>query len=431
MPTKKNIKKSNGSKTKETITKVKKATNKKKTTKKGNNTDIELPKLKKTSTTATKKNNVKKKTNRKKTVKTSVNKKSSKVVKESVPKKKEVTKEKKEEKISLYVAPTKEDNTSIEQGKAKKKLKYVKKKSNAKGIANLKKSAFLKKIKKFQRKVHIYGFWNAIPKKPILTCLGIIIVIIITCFSISLLKPVQEEINLDNISADIDGLKTLRFDINNTNDIIKSTDAYTSTLKEYYEYDFNTFNLTEDLLDEFRIFYNEKKKESFMVFKPISSREEDVASAIEKFYKEKKITYTKEEYDGYIFYISSSDDKKVISKIKQSQIKVFDILQELNKDEIEEKYGISSDLYKEYKVKTSMIVKQNVTEYLIFYPKNEISASKIESLMNEYYDKLLETWQDNEDNYNLIKNRYSGNYNGYLVYIISKDNDLVLQLIKK
>ena len=38
---------------------------------------------------------------------------------------------------------------------------------------------------------------------------------------------------------------------------------------------------------------------------------------------------------------------------------------------------------------------------------------------------------NNEENINLIKNRYTGNYNGYLVYIVSKDNDLVLQLLKK
>ena len=51
--------------------------------------------------------------------------------------------------------------------------------------------------------------------------------------------------------------------------------------------------------------------------------------------------------------------------------------------------------------------------------------------MDEYYGKKEEKWANNEENLNLIKNRYTGNYNGYLVYIVSKDNDLVLQLLKK
>ena len=147
-------------------------------------------------------------------------------------------------------------------------------------------------------------------------------------------------INLDKVSKEIDGLKTLRFDINNTLDIINDSKSYNlnkenkANLQEYYEYDFDLFNLKRSWLDEFRIYYNEKSKQLFMVFKPNSDNANNVTGAIEKFFKTKKINATKEEYDGYIFYVRSNDDKRVISKIKQSQIKVFDILQDLNKDEI-------------------------------------------------------------------------------------------------
>ena len=249
--------------------------------------------------------------------------------------------------------------------------------------------------------------------------------------SINMVKPEIDNINLENVSEEIDQLKTLSFEISNTSNVIEESKAYKSELKEYYEYDFSTFGLQRSWLDEFKIFYNEKNKQLFFVLKPTNDNNDNVTGAIEKFLKTNKINTTKEEYDGYIFYINSSDDKKVVSKIKQSQIKVFDILQELNKDEIKEKYGIESSLYKEYKVKTAMIVKSDVTEYLLFYPKNHTAAKEIEKLMDEYYEKREEKWANNEENLNLIKNRYTGNYNGYLVYIVSKDNDLVLQLLKK
>ena len=51
--------------------------------------------------------------------------------------------------------------------------------------------------------------------------------------------------------------------------------------------------------------------------------------------------------------------------------------------------------------------------------------------MNEYYEQKEKTWENDTENLRLIKNRYTGVYNGYLVYIVSRDNDLVMQLLKK
>ena len=311
------------------------------------------------------------------------------------------------------------------------KIIKLKKKSHAKNIARNKTNEYIKKIKKLQRKIKIYGIDSVIPRKYLTTGLIAVLIVLICIMSINLIKPEIQSINLENISKEIDQLKTLKFEISNTNKIIDESKAYRSTLKEYYEYDFSDFGLQRSWLDEFKIYYHEKNKQLFMVFKPNLDKTSDVTNTIEKFLKDKKITATKEEYDGYIFYISSNDDKKVISKIKQSQVKVFDILQELNKEEIKEKYGIDSNLYKEYKVKTAMIIKSDVTEYLLFYPKNQVSAKEIEKAMDKYYQEKEEKWAGNEENLNLIKNRYTGNYNGYLVYIVSKDNDLVLQLLRK
>jgi len=394
---------------------------KKKTSVKTTPKKSDLPKLKKNNTSSS---NSKKVTKDKVVPKVNNGKDTLETKKEILEKdtKKEVV-----EKDILYEAPSKEKKADTKH----KRLKYVKKKSNAKGIANLKRNDFLKKVKRLQRKIKIYGIGSVIPKKEVLVSILLLICIFTVGYGISRFRPPRQTINLESVSSDIDSLKTLKYDISSTSSIIKEADVYTSTLKEYYEYDFKEFNILDSYVEDFKIYYNAKSKESFMVFKATSGNETNLTNGVEKFYKEAKITYSKEEYDGYIFYISSSDNKKIISKIKQCQVRVFDVLQELNKEEIKNKYGISSDLYSEYKVKTSMIVKQDVTEYLIFYPKNDAASKKIEELMNTYYSNLEDTWKDNEDNYNLIENRYTGNYNGYLIYIISKDNDLVLQLVKR
>lgn len=314
--------------------------------------------------------------------------------------------------------------------------KKNKKKSNAKNIARNKTNAFIKKLKKLQRKIKIYGIESVVPKKYLISTIIILLLVVISIVSINLIKPTVEKINLDTVAKEIDQVKVLKYDISNTTDIIEASDSYNKTnnkvdLKQYYEYDFDEFNLKRSWIDDFRIFYNEKSKQLFMVFKPLEDNTNNITENIEKFLKTKKITATKEEYDGYIFYISSKDDKKVISKIKQNQVKAFDYLKELNKEDIKEEYGIDSSLYKDYKVKTTMVVKNYVTEYLIFYPKNQKCAKEIAKLMDKYYQAKETKWASDEENLKLIQNRYVGNYNGYLIYVVSKDNDLVIQLLKK
>lgn len=429
------------------------ATRKKKSTKKEakEKTNTKVKKTTKELKTSLEKTVEKKKSPRKTTAKKKTTKKASTPKKATTPKKTTVkvpdslelpkTKEQvriEEETKELELKKELENKIkTIEENEAKKSKTKPKKKSNAKNIARSKSSAFHKKLKKLQRKIKIYGLNSILPKKYLFTGLIVILLLITGLVVVSHIRPKDMSINLDKVSAEIDGLKTLRFDINNTLDIINDSKSYNlnkenkANLQEYYEYDFNLFNLKRSWLDEFRIYYNEKSKQLFMVFKPLDDNTSNVTESIEKFFKTKKIKATKEEYDGYIFYVSSNDDTRVISKIKQSQIKVFDILQDLNKDEIKEVYGIDSTLYKDYKVKTAWIVKANVTEYLLFKPKNNTAAKEIEKLMDEYYSKKESTWEKDQDNLNLLQNRYTGVYNGYLVYIVSKDNDLVLQLIKK
>ena len=52
------------------------------------------------------------------------------------------------------------------------------------------------------------------------------------------------------------------------------------------------------------------------------------------------------------------------------------------------------------------------------------------SLMNDYYKSLEDKWKDDSDNLELIKNRYFEEYDGYLIYIVSNNNKLVMELIK-
>ena len=121
---------------------------------------------------------------------------------------------------------------------------------------------------------------------------------------------------------------------------------------------------------------------------------------------------------------------KVKSKIKQSNIRVFNILQDLKKDDIEEVFNIDSSNYSEFVVKIPMLLKDDTCGYAIFRPVNDEAKEKIKQEMENYYQKLEEKWDNNKKNKELVKNRHFEEYKGYLIYIVSHDNKTVLDLIK-
>ena len=170
---------------------------------------------------------------------------------------------------------------------------------------------------------------------------------------------------------------------------------------------------------------------TFVIIKANDNRQDTIREIFDAFFKDMNDTqYEYLEYQGYQIFINSSNNPLVISKIKQSQTRVFNILQELKKSDIERSLDIKDSYYSEALVKTSMLI-SDTCEYMIFKPKNSISKARIKKAMNEHYAKLEEKWRDKDStNYNLVVNRYFEEYHGYLIYVVSHDNDLALELIK-
>ena len=311
---------------------------------------------------------------------------------------------------------------------------YRKNKSNAKKIAKNKNNNFKKNFYKYIRKIRMYGLNSVIPKKYIITGITSLVVIIVLIASIVMLTTKKNTINLSLIPDKIDQIKTVSFNIDDSNDIVTSSKAY-SGLKDYYEYDFDkVFNLDKSLVMEYVIKYNKSNGEIFIVLKPTENNHDTLKTTIDNFLSTNKISnYLYKEYQGYLIYIKSNNsdnDALILSKIMQSNIRVFSILQELKKDDIEKTLGIKDSYYDEALVKTAML-RSDTCSYIIIKPKNNNAKVKIENAMNEYYAGLEAKWQGkNENNYELVTNRYFEEYQGYLIYVVSNDNQLVMDLIK-
>lgn len=304
------------------------------------------------------------------------------------------------------------------------------KKSNAEKVAKSKKSNFSKKINKIKRKIKMYGINSVIPVKYIIPAVLIILLLIISPFIIGKIFKSVIPLDINSIPEKIDQLKTVSFNIDEVNDIITSSGAY-DNLKDYYEYDFNgVFGLNSSYVDQYVIKYNKSKGQVFIAIKATAGHHDDIRNSIDKFLKDNKINdYDYLEYQDYQIYIKSNNNAIVISKIKQSQIRVFNILQDLKKEEIESVFKIEPSNYTEALAKVPML-RSDTCGYVIFKPSNAYSKEKIKNLMNDYYNGLETKWQNNEENKKLIQNRYFEEYQGYLIYLVSHDNNLALQLLK-
>ena len=395
----------------------KKSTNKKTTPKslntKNKNTTKSPSKVKKTIT----------KTGNKKTIKKEVvSTKTMEIKMPNLPKRKDEIENVTEENSKSFVDNLKE----IFVIKKKKRRK-----SNSKKIKKGKKQSLTKEIKKNIRKIKMYGLTSVIPVKS-LVVIGIMFVIIIWVISVLFgFLTGGSDLELENIPYDIDQLKTISYNIEESNDIVSSSKAY-SDLKDYYAFDFEKeFKLDESFVEDYVIKLNLDKKQVYIAIKPTKGHSEDVKNIFEDYLKEKKITnYDYLDYEDYEFFIASDNNKVVTSKIRQSQIRVFDALKELKSDDILEDLGIKTSLYDEALVKRAIILDKN-TGYYIFKATSRRHAREINKIMEKYFTNLeKELKNSNEEEYELVKNRYSKVKGSVCVYIVSYDNELVLELLQ-
>ena len=346
-----------------------------------------------------------------------------------LPKKKAQTREISKNKNVANKVVKEEKFTGVKT--AQKQIKG-KRKNKENLITLIKSHPFLQKLSRLKRKIKIYGITSVIPKKYLIVSSFLLLFMIVIPIAVYFYQEPGIKIDLTSVQEDIDTLKTLSLNLDNIDDIVNNQN-YFNSMKNYDRYDFDSvFKLNSDYVDDFVIKYNESKKQLLFIIKPTNNNYDNVISSMNAFLKENKISVTPFDYDGYIIYIKSKSkesDTLVKSKIMQSTINVFDLLLDLKKDDISSTLKIPNNLYTEAVIKVARL-KSDTTGYAIIKPSSLHAKNKIMSLMNEYYKSLEDKWKDDSDNLELIKNRYFEEYDGYLIYIVSNNNKLVMELIK-
>ncbi len=192
-------------------------------------------------------------------------------------------------------------------------------------------------------------------------------------------------------------------------------------------------NLDSDAIEESNVAVNKKKTAMYFIIKPAKDQKETVKTAIDKYIdslkKDVKSKLTYEEYQEYLIYIIADNSKDLLNEVKKLHSKVFNNLMDVSEDEFTDKFGIEKDLVDEYLAKVPMMV-INSNSLVILKPAKG-KTKDVQEKMDDYMAKLEEQWKTYlPDQYDLVKNRLEEEYGDYLIYVISKDNDAVFDIIK-
>lgn len=261
--------------------------------------------------------------------------------------------------------------------------------------------------------------------KKFILCLTICLFILTGCG--------KEKVNLDleSLSEKITNLESKDFSKINAIELLNEK---INDLEEVY----NTkktfgFEINSDDVEELNVAVNKKKTNMYFIVKPLNDKKDSIKKTIDKYIdslkKDVKAKLSYEEYQDYLIYIIADNSNDLLKDVKNCHSTIFSNLMDIDKDGLSQTFDIDDKLVSEFLVKVPMM-NVNANSVIILKPENG-KTKEVKDKMNDYMTKLENQWQTYlPDQYELVKNRLEKEYGGYLIYIISNDNNQVFDLIK-
>lgn len=128
-------------------------------------------------------------------------------------------------------------------------------------------------------------------------------------------------------------------------------------------------------------------------------------------------------------YIACSDNATVLEYVKSCGAPVFGMMYEAMGEDIQNIYGVDPALVEEGLFLTPMMVVQ--ASMVIVAKPVEGKTEELKTAIDAYMARYEEQWKTYlPEQYELVKNRLETEFDGHLVYIVSNDNEGVLNRIK-
>lgn len=120
--------------------------------------------------------------------------------------------------------------------------------------------------------------------------------------------------------------------------------------------------------------------------------------------------------------------EEAVSTLKYQNNLMFTDMTLVDNEKLSLKYGVDTSYFEDTLIYMSSSI-DSANMYAIFLPKEGIDATKeIDKFINKYASSWTEIVYNKEEA-NLVNNRLEETYGDYIIYIVSPDNEKVLETI--
>lgn len=272
----------------------------------------------------------------------------------------------------------------------------------------------------------------------ILAILSVLLIVLAGCGNSNAV-----ELDMDKIKTNLQELKGAGFDIFTAeSDVMNSGVANFDMLETLYDFDFKEFGINPDNISEYRFNIDKLNKDMWIVFLPVEGMKDTVKTETDAYIqkltseetdatiKEKLENYSFEEIDGYLVWVVSEDNNRILELTRNAKANVLPMMMDITSDMLQDSIGVNPDSVTEFAIKTPALITSSAT-YMVVKPA-EGKKNEVKTALDNYMVALEEQWSTYlPDQYELVKNRMYKEYGNYLIYIVSENNDLIYDTIIK
>lgn len=249
------------------------------------------------------------------------------------------------------------------------------------------------------------------------------------------------ELDMLKVNDNLANLKGTKFDLSAAEmDLQMSGVRNFENLQMLYDFDFKNFGIDSNNMTEYRFYIDEVSKDMWVVFLPNDGMKDTVKSQMDAYIqkliaeeedstiKSKLQNYAYEEVDGYLVWVVSEDNSRVLETIKNAKALVLPMMIELTSDMFQDVLALDPAKVAEYAIKQPAMITSSTT-YMVVKPTKGAKA-EVKAALDNYMVALENQWATYlPAQYELVKNRMYKEYGDYLIYIVSTDNDLIYNTI--
>lgn len=249
------------------------------------------------------------------------------------------------------------------------------------------------------------------------------------------------ELDMEKVKTNLENLKGEGFDIYTAEDEVRNSGiANFDMLETLYDFDFKEFGINPDNISEYRFNMDKLNKDLWIVFLPVEGMKETVKNETDAYIqklisdetdaaiKEKLENYSFEEIDGYLVWVVSEDNSRILEITRNARANVLPMLMDIKSDMLQDSIGLDPAFVTEFVIKTPALI-TTATTCIVVKPADG-KKDEVKTVLDNYMVSLEEQWSTYlPAQYELVKNRMYKEYGDYLIYIVSENNDLVYDTI--